>query len=326
MTRAWQISPSRGMARLSQRLLNININTDFHPSTSVLGAGPPRSPLSSGHSPSSPHLAQTRNSYPTSESDNSSIIGDLLPDEQEEELNLTRKKNTQIAVHLASWLAHRTGSDLEAVYPEIAEIISAYSLPENGPLQAMCFEESTKPLSAQIETAVIATEYSRTKPLIRYKLDGIDVEAVGKKHKNQRLRFSFLPGDDVHVSRVTGSHSNSLSAFSSKTKPGWYDTEMASNSKDNGRARESFDLEGRQGTSAGPADGGRTEPQREDSNRSVLTAINNGSYSGSTGSLRVSTSSGGTAKKSNRVASTTKKDSFAAAAARMAGQNKAEPK
>ncbi|MCJ1437336.1 hypothetical protein MMC27_006723 [Xylographa pallens] len=327
MTRPWQISPSRGMTRLSQRLLNININTDLHPSTSLFGAGPPRSPLSTGHSPSSPHRAQTRNSHRTSESDNSSMIGDLLPDEQEEEPNLSRKKNTRIAIHLASWLAHRTGSDLDAVYPEIAEIISAYNVPENGPLQAMCFEEGTKPSSAQIETVVVAVENARTKESTRYKSDESDnVQEVEKKHNNQHPRFSFLPGDDMQVSHVTASRSNSLSAYSSERQPERYDTGIASASRDNDRAREFSGLDEGQGISAGPADERRSEPRREDSNRSVLTAINNGSYSGSTGSLRASSSNKGTPKKSNRVASTTKKDSFAAAAAKMAGQNKAEPK
>ncbi|MCJ1421717.1 hypothetical protein MMC32_008083 [Xylographa parallela] len=327
MTRPWQISPSRGMVRLSQRLLNININTDLHPSTSLLGAGPSRSPLSTGHSPSSPQRAQTRNSHRTSESDNSSMIGDLLPDEQEEEPNLCRKKNTQIAVHLASWLAHRTGSDLDAVYPEIAEIISAYNVPENGPLQAMCFEESTKPSSAQTETVVVEIENARTKEPTKYKSDEVDnMQEVEKKHKNQHPRFSFLPGDDTQVSHVIASRSNSLSAFSSERQPGRYDGRIASTSKDHGRAREVEGLDEGQSISLGLPDEGHAEPRREDSNRSVLTAINNGSYSGSTGPLRASSSNNGTPKKSNRVISTTKRDSFAAAAARMAGQNKAEPK
>ena len=327
MTRAWQISPSRGMARLSQRLLNININTDLHPSTSLLGAGPPRSPLSTEHSPSSPHGTQTRNSYRTCESDNSSMVGDLLPDEQEEGPNLSRKKNTQIAIHLASWLAHRTGSDLDAVYPEIAEIISAYSVPEDGPLQAMCFEEGTKPSAAQIDTAVIAAENTRTNPPAIYNVDEVDnVRDVEIKPKKQHPRFSFLPGDDVQVSRVAGSRSNSLSASSSARLPGRDATEMASNHQDNDRARDVSGRDHVQGVSATHA--GRSEPRREDSNRSVLTAINNGSYSRSTGPLRLSSSGSGTgtAKKSDLVPASTKKDSFAAAAARMAGQNKAESK
>ncbi|MCJ1382781.1 hypothetical protein MMC17_005894 [Xylographa soralifera] len=327
MTRTWQISPSRGMARLSQRLLKININTDHHTSTSVLGAGPPHSPLNTKYSPSSPHRAQTRTSQYTSESDNSSMIGDLLPDEQEEEPNAPRKKNTQIAFHLASWLAHRTGSDLNAVYPEIAEIISAYSVPENGPLQATCFEEGTKPLSSQFEKVISVADNTRKKAPTKHKSDDIvSVQEVEKKCNNQRPRFSFLPGDDMQVPSVTGSRSNTLSTFGSERQLEKYDARIASNSKDNSRARESSALDEGRGISAGPANKGRSEPRREDSNRSVLTAINNGSYSSSTGPLRASSSNSGTAKKSNRVTSTTKKDSFAATAARMAGQNKAEPK
>ncbi|MCJ1400443.1 hypothetical protein MMC11_003648 [Xylographa trunciseda] len=326
-SRSWQISPSRGMARLSQRLLNISINTDLHNSTSALGAGLPRSPLNTEHSPSSLHRTQTRNSHRTSESDRSSMIGDLLPDEQEDEQNAPRNKNTQIAFHLASWLAHRTGSDLNAVYLEIAEIISAYSDPENRPLQATCFDEGAIPSSTPFGAAIGEADSMKSKTLSKPNPnDIVNVHEVENQHKNQRPRFSFLPGDDMEVSRLTGSRSNSLSAFGSERRPGRYDAGNRSNSKDNGRATDFSALDEARGISAGPTDEGSMEPRRGDSNRSVLTAINNGSYSRPSGPLRAGSSKSGTVKKSDRVASTTKKDSFAAAAARIAGQNKSDPK
>ncbi|MCJ1392834.1 hypothetical protein MMC18_005706 [Xylographa bjoerkii] len=274
------------------------------------------------------HRAQTRNSHRTSESDHSSMIGDLLPDEQEEEASAPRKKNTQIAFHLASWLAHRTGSDLDAVYPEIAEIISAYSVPENGPLQSTCLEESTNPSSTQTETAVIEARADNVKPKARdHKSDHtVNVQEVEKKHNNQRPRFSFLPGDDIQVSRLTGSGSNSLLDISSERKSGRYNVEAQLKSKDNDRVRKVSAVDEARGISTGPTDEENSEPRRGDSNRSVLTAINNGSYSSSSGTLRVGSSNSGSAKKSDHVASTAKKDSFAAAAARIAGQNKADPK
>ncbi|MCJ1288380.1 hypothetical protein MMC26_007735 [Xylographa opegraphella] len=325
VTRGWQRSPSRGMARLSQRLLKINNDTDHHPSTSVLGAGHPRGPLSTGRTPSSPHGAQTRNSHRTSESDNSSTVGDLLPDEQEEEQSLASKKNTQIAIHLASWLAHRTGSDLDAVYPEIAEIISAYSTPESGPLQIMCFGEG-KPSSAQTTSVTLPATDTRMKHPTTYKSDEIVAVHFENQHKDQRSRFSFLPGDDVDASHIAGSRSNNLSVVSLERQPGKTGAGIGSNTKDNGREREYSGLDEGSGVPVGSAYKGSSQPRREDSNRSVLTAINNGSYSVATGPPRASSSNSGTAKNSSRVISSTKKDSFAAAAARLAGQNKAEPK
>ena len=317
------------MARLSQRLSNVNVNTDLHASTAVLDAGPPLSPLSIGRSPGSLHHAHTRNSHHTLESDHSSTTGDLLLDEQEEEPNTPRKKNTQIAFHLASWFAYRTGSNLDVIYPEVAGIISACSVPENHPLQANDLDKSTKTLSTGFKPATIKAgdDDLSSKSEKKHKSDKhFNVHKVETKHENQHPRFSFIPGDDIQGSRLERARSTSSSAVRSESRTGRYNTAVPLDAKDHIRARELLTLEAAQSTIAGPANEGSSQPRRGDSNRSVLTAINNGSYSSSNGPLKASSSNSGTARRSDRCSSTAKKDSFATAAARKAGKNIAKTK
>ncbi|MCJ1478513.1 hypothetical protein MMC13_007193 [Lambiella insularis] len=309
--RGWPVSPSRGMTRLSRKLLTINTNSGLQPLSVTDAAQRTVSPGGAQDALSS--LRQDLQQ--TSGSDLSSVGGDLLPDEMEETFAADDVHRNQVIMRLANWLAKRIGSEPEVVLPDIANILSAY-----GELHGSSLELAHK--DSNVESFPRSPAFCRARDKFeveRRPLQHRDKSSEGSSEpslesqlKRQRRGFSFIPGDDSKVSQGYRSSAIDVSVRGVAASVGGitFGTEAIS----------ALDARPSAFPITAESQAMSTDQQglfeRENSNRSIMTTINIGSYSSSSPSLRMSCSSNETVRKSD---STSKKNSLATAAARVAG-------
>lgn len=303
------------MTRLSRKLLTVNTNPELEPLSSTNVAEPQASPGEHRGALNPVPRSRTGDSQHTSGSDLSSIIGDLLPDEVEEVYPEDRKHQKPVAVHLACWLANRIGGEPAAVLPEIAEILSAYGEAHFDSLEWTRRDSNMESLTRSPTLSKFnGTDDSGRPPVQRKNKSEERASAQSLDPKLKRLYrgFSFIPGDDSKLSQAIQSLSTHVATAEDVADGGRGKLGLKLTSASNTRPLN---------TSATAESSARSSEEseffgRENSNRSIMTAINTGSYRGSSVPVRVRSSSNDTVKK---VGPVSKKDSLAAAAARVAG-------
>ena len=313
------------MARLSRKFSEVNPASETEPYlSSSIFVDQQAGPVQLGNFSSPLHPLKLQSSNGTMMSDRSSIGGDLLPDE-EEALQIPGESHRQIAVHLAEWVAQRTGSVIDDVLPEVLKVVSLYG-EHNAALDA-AIESNTNAPATAIKSASHTGKPHLARPLFDREHKPNEKIMQGSTEpdsRHHRRGFSFVPGDDARASRTLRPAASTISStglrlpsdkdnydifgpasFQPETEP--THTKVYQNTIPEPRYR---------------AD----EPQRESSNRSVMTAIHNGSFSNSSAASKLSGGSEMNAKKYERPPSSSKRGSMAAAAARTAGRNSVEPK
>ena len=190
------------MTRLSKKLLTSSNDKELLPTSLSTSAGHALSPVKRiGKAVvDTSTLVEWGAPVPkeVSDSEPSSVEGDLLPDEEA----LIAASNVQAlnteagsAMRLAKWLANRVGSDPEEIYPEIAELLYGKSMavPKLGtdsakkPLPHLPLS-NTNSLATDVTLSMVPRLPSDKDPAHRQE---------SYYHQGHRRGFSFLPGDDA---------------------------------------------------------------------------------------------------------------------------------
>lgn len=256
---------------------------------------------------------QPQDTVPNSDSDFSDAEGDLLPDEQEQGSSIFEEEDQAHLARLADWLDGQTRAESQ-VLPE-----NSSSLPDNigadsWVSRAEAYGEVTTVRKAKAPALDV---YARPQLERSHRSEE---EVPGRKHadtQQHRRGFSFIPGDDSRGPNSNPPRTTSLSANAvnaEKTRPCVLLDQPIM--KPEGALSTSFQAR----PTATPLRSPAGEPQRDNSNRSVLTAIHNGSESPSPCPISASNSGSRQRIRASRQGSSDKKLSLAAAAARAAGK------
>lgn len=192
------------MARLSKRLLTSNTDAELLPtslSTSAGQAPPFGKPCGSAVVGSSTAVvwAAPVNKC-VSDSEPSSVEGDLLPDEEA----LVVAPTAQIVeagstIRLTKWLANRIGSDPEEIFPEIAELLYGISMAVPNDLPRLGPDNAGKPLPRLPGPATASPGTDVTQATVQESASAEDMPLRVEPlyHQGHSRGFSFLPGDDA---------------------------------------------------------------------------------------------------------------------------------
>ena len=336
------------MASLSQRILSNKASVDSLPAQPSSNRGQAPSTACSDKQPSvNPRwmtsLMREEGTVETSDSDLSSTEGDLLPDEEEgrsshSERDTHALHTRSIAVHLTEWLAERAGLKPNTTSAEITAILSGADTTESGKPSISAAQTIDKSwavdsLSSRNVVAGVASPTNQRTP-------SSGQGAVAKPTTSYKLGhhrvFSFMPGDDVrtlmparstpNLSKVQREEATRSSPCPKPAPQGRSDGKVKSSPRkppsavkldivDNAPVERSMKSEKEETA---------ITPQREDSARSVLTAIKNPSPGGSDTSPCSSVAGDGKARKSKPLPRNPK-GSIAVAAARAAGSTVSAP-
>lgn len=294
------------MANLSRRLLINEARVDSSPpqvqdqvpSTSC----PEKQPLDNPRWRAA--FRGQRDTLETSDSDLSSIEGDLLPDEEDgtsshngEGTHFLYTQN--IAVHLTEWLAGRTGFNPNSISAEIRAILSGADSTESGKTSRSWTrnidkDQSVYSLSSKNVQTGAASPTIKTTPISNESAAGNSITSHKLGH---RRVFSFTPGDDVKTLMPARSTPNLSMCLREKTTR----SSVSGRGSAHERSERTVNSPPKRippGAKAddytAPSDVSRKSdkqeaeftPQREDSARSKLTAIKNPSPCGSDTSHR----------------------------------------
>ena len=303
------------MTRLSQQFLKQRVGSD-QPSTLLLTSrDQPERTMGFLDPIIPPPTKPSQDMLPRSDSDFSDVKGDLLPDEEEQEASIFEKEDRAHIARLADWLDQQNLADTHVILPEISSSVPEYREPENW-LSSAGVDRGIATVR-KVRRAPDLTIDARL-PLRRtHKSDEeVTVRKNADTHHHRR-GFSFIPGDDSEVAQPHRPRTTSVSGKVVNAEGGARSTlplETSSNAQEGsptcGNARPvSTQLRSLAG-----------EPQRDNSNRSVLTAIHNGVESPS-GPIKASNEGPQKRMRPGRQESD-KQLSFATAAARAAGKAK----
>ena len=299
------------MARLSRQFLKQNTGSDTAPTLllapldrpeKTLGFLGPITPLPS---------QQPEDMVSGSDSDFSDVKGDLLPDEEEQGSPVFEKEDRAHVARLAHWLEEQNLAEARGVVPELSS-----SVPESRELDTWSSTGTTTIVKKVAR--IFATNVDGRPPLARNHRS--DEEVLARKNadtSHHRRGFSFVPGDDSrnrHPYPPLTTSAPSTAGKAEETTPSIVPGHASLNQE------EIISANVQAQPISTPLKSIAGEPQRDNSNRSVLTAIHNGSESPSPGQSQASNDGSRKRKISGRQASSDKKLSLAAAAARAAGK------
>lgn len=306
------------MARLSRQFLKQNTGSDIAPTLllaplnrpeKTLGFLGPITPLPS---------QQPEDMVSGSDSDFSDVKGDLLPDEEEQGSPVFEKEDRAHIAHLAHWLEEQNLAEARGAVPELSS-----SVPESREIDTWSTQAGATGTTTIVKKVarILATNVDGRPPLARNHRS--DEEVLVRKNadtSHHRRGFSFVPGDDSRNGHsypplTTSAPSKAGKAGKAEeTTPSIVPGHASLNQEENISATVQAQ------PISTPLKSLAGEPQRDNSNRSVLTAIHNGSESPSPGQSQASNDGSRKRKISGRQASSDKKLSLAAAAARAAGK------
>ncbi|MCJ1251863.1 hypothetical protein MMC30_009101 [Trapelia coarctata] len=314
--KTWPLSPSRGMTRLSRQFLKKNLNAD-QPATLLLPRGDqPQKTLGFLDPITRVPNQQPQDLVPSSGSDFSDVKGDLLPDEEEEEESSIFEKEDQAHIaRLANWLAEQNLADSQIVIPELSS-----SVPDRRGVDNWLSLAGANGGIATVRklARVPALNLQGRPPLARNHKSDEEVTARKNADTHQHRRgFSFVPGDDSKNPAPRPFRTTSVLTNVIKVDQGT-PTTLAGHPLSN--LQECSSISGQARPVSTPLRSLAGEPQRDNSNRSVLTAIHNGSESPSPGPIHASNDGSRKRMRPARQASSDKKLSLATAAARAAGK------
>lgn len=303
------------MARLSRQFLKQHIVSDtasILPTASLdrpektLGFLGPITPLPS---------QQPEDMVSGSDSDFSDVKGDLLPDEEGQGSPVFEKEDRAHIARLAHWLEEQNLAEARGVVPELSS-----SVPESREIGTWLSQAGATGTTTRVKKVarILAMSVDGRPPLARNHRS--DEEVLVRKNadtSHHRRGFSFVPGDDSRNGHpypplTTSAPSKAIKA--EKTTPSIVPSHSSLKQEGNISATIQARL------ISTPLKSLAGEPQRDNSNRSVLTAIHNGSESPSPGQSQASNDGSRKRKMTGRRASSDKKLSLATAAARAAGK------
>lgn len=299
------------MARLSQQFMKMNMGSDQPPTLLLPTRDQPKETLGFLDPDSRLPNQQPQDLLPSSDSDFSDVKGDLLPDEEEEESSIFEKEDQAHLARLANWLDQQNVAESRVDLPDVSSSVpdqrglGSWLSPAgaNGGITTVRKLARIPPLSLEGRP-----------PLARNHKSDEEVTARKNADTHQHRRgFSFVPGDDSKVSQPRPPRTISTSSNVIKAEEGVSST-LADRSSSN---IQDANLQARPVST--PLKSLAGEPQRDNSNRSVLTAIHNGSESPSPGPIHTSTEGSKRRIRPGRQGSA-KNLSLATAAARAAGK------
>ena len=260
-------------------------------------------------------LFERATSIPTglSDSEPSSVEGDLLPDEEALLTTPTAqamKNEVGSAIRLSKWLAERVGSDPEEVFPVIAELLAGKPMAVPKYASGLGSDIAVKPLPQLPGSRNASPAPDVTTSIVQRSAsdENLPLRSKSVYRQGHRREFSFLPGDDTKSSVV--SLTDSLNG-STKSPPPFVE----------GSAGNRLATQSTRGIEPLSSFGGPTlSPRREDSGRSATTAIRDSTSRSSSGSNRDSRNSE-RAPKASGVLSPRSRNNPAAVAAAQAASN-----
>ena len=310
------------MARLSKRFLTSCDDTEL---------------LSIAFSPSANHQAslgrhnanaatdtgtflQRATSIPTglSDSEPSSVEGDLLPDEEALFTTPTAQAmNNEVgsAIRLSKWLAERVGSEPEEIFPEITELLSGkpMAVPKYASGLASAIAGKPLPHLPGSRTASPTPDVTTSIVQISASDENLPLRSKSVYHQGHRREFSFLPGDDTKSSMV--SSTDSLNGSTNFPPP--FVEDSAGNRLANHSTRDMEPLSSFEGPTL--------SPRREDSGRSATTAIRDGTSRSSSGTNRDTRNTERGPKATGLLSPRSRNNPAAVAAARAASNSGLNP-
>lgn len=303
------------MARLSRQFLKQNTGSDTAPTLLLAPLNRPEKTLGF-LGPITPLPGQQPEDMVSgSDSDFSDVKGDLLPDEEEQGSPVFEKEDRAHIARLAHWLEEENLAEARGVVPEPSS-----SVPESRGIDTWSSRAGATGTTTIVKKVarILATNVDGRPPLARNHRS--DEEVLVRKNADtsrHRRGFSFVPGDDSrngdpYSPLTTSVPSKAIKAEETTTSivPGHSSLNQEGNISATIQARPI----------SNPLKSLAGEPQRDNSNRSVLTAIHNGSESPSPGQSQASNDGSRKRKISGRQALSDKKLSLATAAARAAGK------
>ena len=249
-----------------------------------------------------------------SDSEPSSVEGDLLPDEEA----LISAPIAQIldteagsAMRLTKWLASRVRSDPEEIFPEIAELLYGKSMAVPKNLSKLGTDNAEKPLPQLpgSNDASPATNVTQSAARRSVSDENLRLRLESVFHQGHRRGFSFLPGDDAKQPVV----SSTKGSIDIETTPPPLVTLLAKSRSAN-QSNHSVDPSS---SFAGPMQ----SPQREVSTGSVKTAIRGSTSRSSSESIRASCSMGPRPQGTRVLSKRSRNNPTAIAAARAASNS-----
>jgi len=303
------------MARLSRQFLKQNMSLDKAPALLMAPLGRPEKTLGFLGPISPLPSQQPQDMVPSSDSDFSDVKGDLLPDEEDQSSPIFEKEDRVHIARLAHWLDEQNLAEARGVLPVLSS-----SVPDSREIGTWSSRAGTTGTTTTVKKVarISATNVDGRPPLVRnHRSDEEVLVRNNADTSHHRRGFSFVPGDDSR----NGPPDSALTT-SAPRKAIKAEETMPSNVPDdsplNPEGIISATVQARPISTALKSLAG--EPQRDNSNRSVLTAIHNGSESASPGANQASYDGSRKRKISGRQASSDKKLSLATAAARAAGK------
>ena len=324
------------MARLSRRLLVIGHDAEvlststFSPETVEVYQ---EHTTALGNNPGEQHYREVPFPNELSDSDISSVEGDLLPDEEEQTRGSHQRSSStadlDIAVRLTNWLASRTGNEPEVLFPDIAELFLCNGLVKSdldSKIRVVGVDKPLPGLPPQLDPDMAEIERN---PVVRRPVsaENAPIKSNIDHVKVHRRGFSFMPGDDSNITipvprpRAFSVVGAEVAKDSALTQALAYDGEGHLSSP---TSNMSLFEHLRSTTTSTPRNTHKSEdsvgnPHREDSARSVLTAFRDPSSHGSSTSQLRSTGGSGMAIKAGEAVRQPKDNVAAVAATSAAG-------
>lgn len=304
------------MARLSKRLLTSNNDTELLPASLTTSAGqapPLEKPVgiavvgsSTAIEPAAPVIGYVSDSEP------SSVEGDLLPDEEALIVVPTAEiVKASSAVRLTRWLANRVGSDPEEIFSELSELLYGIKMavPDNLPRLGSDNAEKPLPRLPGPNTSSPATDVTQATVQGSTSEENLPLRTKSPYQHGHSRGFSFLPGDDVKQP-VVSSTKDTIRSMKSPTPL----MDVPAKNRPVNEYTPSLD-------SSLSISGSTLSPQRKASAESAKTALRGSTSLSSSESIRASCGTGlgpeGTELRSKRLTD----NPTAVAAARAASNN-----